>query len=185
MSYKLENIIMEKRYPLLFSQCNNDEEGDGESNDTTTYINYDINQVTDLLYIGSKKAREYIEEYKIECVISLGNSFDRNLYTEINANIEEIPISIDDVGGANIIKEIHKCNKILDRLKSENKKCLIHCFGGISRSATIVIGYLMYSEKLTAVDAYNKLKKIRPFINPNNGFWSKLSNEYEKYLKIL
>jgi len=47
---------------------------------------------------------------------------------------------------------------------------LVHCFAGVSRSATIVIAYLMQEHGLTLTDALMHVRKQRYFINPNDGF---------------
>lgn len=41
---------------------------------------------------------------------------------------------------------------------------------GISRSATIVIAYLMFAEKLHINKAFNFVKERRSMIDPNEGF---------------
>lgn len=63
---------------------------------------------------------------------------------------------------------------------------MVHCVAGISRSATIVIGYLMkvnrYSvEKVISdlIKALLKVKKKRSIVNPNKGFMMEL-REFEK-----
>jgi hypothetical protein len=52
---------------------------------------------------------------------------------------------------------------------------------GMSRSATLVIAYLMKVEKYDLRAAYIKLLHARPIIRPNNYFMSQLC-EYEMYL---
>jgi predicted protein tyrosine phosphatase len=47
---------------------------------------------------------------------------------------------------------------------------LVHCFAGVSRSATIVIAYLMVEYGMTLNDALIHVRKQRYFINPNDGF---------------
>lgn len=49
-------------------------------------------------------------------------------------------------------------------------KVLVHCVAGVSRSATVVIGYLMCKEGLSYNAAYNVVAEARPWINPNPGF---------------
>lgn len=49
-------------------------------------------------------------------------------------------------------------------------KVLVHCHRGVSRSATIVIMYLMRKFKLTLRDAYKLVKSRRDKIDPNAGF---------------
>lgn len=50
---------------------------------------------------------------------------------------------------------------------------------GISRSATIVTAYLMRSCSMTAKDALAQLKKVRPIVRPNNGFFTQLKIYYD------
>ena len=60
----------------------------------------------------------------------------------------------------------------------------MHCAAGISRSASVVIGYLMYSEKLAFKEAAEAVKGVRPLINPNPGFvvqlkeWERMEHEF-------
>lgn len=42
---------------------------------------------------------------------------------------------------------------------------LVHCFAGKSRSTTILLSYLMYSERWTLEQAYAHVKRCRPTIN--------------------
>ena len=44
---------------------------------------------------------------------------------------------------------------------------LVHCQGGVSRSAAITIAYLMYHMKLPLKDAYKFVKDKRPLLNLN------------------
>jgi protein-tyrosine phosphatase len=50
------------------------------------------------------------------------------------------------------------------------KVVLVHCMMGISRSATIVLAYLMYSRKMRLDDATRHVLQQRLCIFPNDGF---------------
>jgi len=81
----------------------------------------------------------------------------------------DILVDIDD-----IVDQIH------DEIIKENA-VLIHCAQGVSRSASVVIGYLMKYEKMNFDDAYKHVKSLRSCINPNSGFVDQL----KKYSKSL
>lgn len=54
-------------------------------------------------------------------------------------------------------------------------KVMVHCFAGKSRSASIVIGYLMKTQKMKFEDALKFVGKFRPCVEPNIGFCTQLS----------
>jgi len=58
---------------------------------------------------------------------------------------------------------------------------LIHCYAGVSRSATVVISYLMKYHGMTCDVAKSYLKSKRRCICPNEGFMRQLY-EYEQHL---
>lgn len=52
----------------------------------------------------------------------------------------------------------------------QNGNVLVHCMGGISRSATIVIAYIMWSQKRCYQDALKYVDEMREGVYPNEGF---------------
>ena len=54
---------------------------------------------------------------------------------------------------------------------------LIHCVMGMSRSASMVLLYLMHEYKLSLKECYDQVKIQRPFINPNPKFLKELGKE--------
>jgi len=69
-----------------------------------------------------------------------------------------------------IIKYFGECLNFMDW----EEKTLVHCKIGTSRSATIVIAYLMWKQKMKYDDAYNFVKIKRKRIGPNSGFKEQL-----------
>lgn len=60
-------------------------------------------------------------------------------------------------------------------------KTLVHCVAGVSRSASICIAYLVKYHHMALDQAYKHVKRRRPVIHPNVGFWKQLI-EYEHRL---
>ena len=64
---------------------------------------------------------------------------------------------------------------------SNNNKVLVHCNAGVSRSATMIIAYLMKYHKMTYNQALETVRKNRPSAQPNRGFERQLK-EWESTL---
>ncbi|KAI3662475.1 hypothetical protein MP638_003615 [Amoeboaphelidium occidentale] len=58
----------------------------------------------------------------------------------------------------------------IDLVNSKDKAVLIHCKQGLSRSATLVIAYVMKELKISMEEAYTFVKKKSPNVSPNLGF---------------
>ncbi|XP_028840537.1 uncharacterized protein LOC114793068 [Denticeps clupeoides] len=69
------------------------------------------------------------------------------------------------------IEEAHQCGRGV----------LVHCQAGVSRSATIVIAYLMKHTLMTMMDAYKYVRSRRPVVSPNLNFMGQLL-EFERDL---
>lgn len=80
---------------------------------------------------------------------------------------------------AEYIPEVHK---FIDKALSEEGKVYCHCREGKSRSASLVISYLMKKYNMTFDEALAYLKAKRPIVKPNVGFEIDLRN-YEREIK--
>lgn len=57
---------------------------------------------------------------------------------------------------------------------SKDARVMVHCIWGKSRSASIVMAYLMATRRLTTIKAFLFVKKHRMFIQPNRSFVNQL-----------
>ena len=129
-------------------------------------MSYNIDKITNNIYLGNIKGlseKEYLKTEKIKSILSLTKETPK-VDDELNINQKILPI--DDLYSENIIKHFKECIEFIDN----NGKIFIHCECGVSRSATIVIAYLMWKTHSTFEAVYSFVKKTRPEIDPNNGF---------------
>ena len=84
-------------------------------------------------------------------------------------------IKIDDINSESFQDDlIELVNDMHKLINEENKKIFVHCLMGSSRSATVILLYMMKYLDLELDVAYNKLKEIRPTINVNTTFMNQL-----------
>jgi len=83
-------------------------------------------------------------------------------------------IKIEDSCRENITEIIPDAIQFIDLARENKSSVLIHCQGGVSRSPTVVISYLMHLNKLSLTEAYQYVKEKRPCIAPNLNFMGQL-----------
>ena len=138
-----------------------------------------LSQVTENLYLGNIKDAQSAAKLKslgITKVLSIINESQLLKYSD---NIEHKLINVADIPRQNIIQYFGECLMFID---DNNKKVLVHCYAGVSRSATIVIAYIMWKNQLDYAEASKYLERIRPIIFPNYGFVRQLEI-FDKLLK--
>lgn len=92
---------------------------------------------------------------------------------------------MSDYGTSQLKDLINDCFDFIDASRANNENILVHCRGGINRSATIVIAYLMLKENMTLCDAWKFVKERRSKISPHREYLEQLRTfEMEKYGKV-
>ena len=94
--------------------------------------------------------------------------------------IEYKVVSISDSPDQRIDLKFPECFEFIRYALESGGKILIHCFQGVSRSASIIIAYLMTYHDMSFIQAVNFLKQKRIIINPNFGFMEQLRNYAKK-----
>ena len=64
---------------------------------------------------------------------------------------------------------------------AQENRVLVHCLAGMSRSATIVIAYLLATTPMTAKEATEFVRSKRKIIRPNYGFTKQLEQYEMRY----
>ena len=124
-----------------------------------------MDSITDKVYLGnylSARDEEYLIKNNFTGVLSCTGESSPQYQ---NKSIKHLIFSINDTNNTNIIKYFKEALKFID----EQVKVLVHCLAGVSRSATLVIAYFMWKNKLTYDKSYQMVFEHR-IINPNDGF---------------
>lgn len=136
------------------------------------------------LYLGPYSAAMrskcgYLLENKVTHIVCIRQSVEAHF---IRPNFPEtfkyMVLDIADSATENIIQHFSKVKKFLDECCSSGGRALIHGNAGISRSAAVVIAFIMEKYGLSYKHAFSLVQRKRFCINPNEGFAHQLK-EYE------
>ena len=142
--------------------------------------NFEANEIIYGLYIGNLNSVYDINGLKNEGIteiISVIAGFEPPYPNDFNYLI----INALDNENTNLMKSFEKTNEFIQKAFYENKKVLIHCQAGRSRSATILAAYLIKTFGMNSKTVLEIIKSKRSIIQPNK-YFSKQLEEYYNYL---
>ena len=138
--------------------------------------------ISSFLYLGDYTQATnatVLNELQITHILDASNE---NLSQESSQvlKLKYCAVNVWDLESENIAQHFKVTNKfIADCAKNLGGRVLVHCRAGVSRSAAIVIAYLLWSRKLkTLREAITCVVLNRPIVSPNEGFRKQLL-EYE------
>ena len=104
-------------------------------------------------------------------------------YDPFDQRLTTLKINAEDKKDYNLMQHFEEAHQFIDEAILSGGRCLVHCSAGISRSATIVISYLMSRFNMSLYDAYNHVLFRRSRLMPNKSFISQLI-QYEQELNF-
>jgi len=87
-------------------------------------------------------------------------------------DILQIPIS--NYGETGLRSCLDKCFNFIEEARKNAKNILVHCHAGVNRSATVVVAYLMASQKWDLKTAYSYVKERRKIIELDPKYFQQL-----------
>jgi atypical dual specificity phosphatase len=143
-------------------------------------ITAQVDEIDKFLYLtgASGVRRDHIRQRGITCIINCTIEVP-NLSLP---NVEFINVRIDDSPYALIGRFFDECADKIEQHRLVGGNVLVHCMAGVSRSASIIIAYLVRYREMSLRDAYMLVRGKRSIIRPNVGFWKQLI-EYEHHVR--
>lgn len=124
--------------------------------------------------------QNFVNNRKKSAVLVSSAAMTHELILDLNAK------KVDNV--ENLISEksfdIDQITQIATQKSNNQHRVLVHCAMGMSRSATMVIMYLMRKFEVDWNMAFDIVKTRREIIDPNTGFLEKLQNYEGKQYKL-
>ncbi|XP_043842350.1 dual specificity phosphatase 29 isoform X1 [Dromiciops gliroides] len=148
-----------------------------------------VNEVWPKLYIGDEATaldRYSLEKSGFTHILNAAHgrwNVDTGPEYYRDMSIEYHGVEADDLPTFNLSEFFYSAAEFIDAaLQSDRNKILVHCVMGRSRSATLVLAYLMIYRNMTVVEAIEQVAKNRCVL-PNRGFLKQL-RELDKQLLL-
>ncbi|KAG5487031.1 hypothetical protein LSCM1_07698 [Leishmania martiniquensis] len=142
---------------------------------------YPMSDITSLLAVGSWKDASdpvLLKKHNIGYVLNVAKELipteEAKAIAEKNDIVSEwIPMS--DSHSQDVSEHLLKAFRFIERARKEHSRVLVHCRRGISRSAAIIVAYLMASEHRSYEDALRFVTERRSCVSLNLAFQERLS----------
>uniref|UniRef100_UPI00398E3965 dual specificity protein phosphatase 10 isoform X2 n=1 Tax=Pristiophorus japonicus TaxID=55135 RepID=UPI00398E3965 len=144
--------------------------------------NAELTPILPFLFLGNEQDAQDIEKMQrmnIGYIINVTTHLPLYHYEKGIFHYKRLPAT--DSNKQNLRQYFEEAFEFIEEAHQCGKGLLIHCQAGVSRSATIVIAYLMKHTRMTMTDAYKFVKGKRPIISPNLNFMGQLL-EFEEDL---
>ena len=146
--------------------------------DTTVYNQ--IAQLTPNLFLSSATALtpQALSKYNISLIINV----TKELPLLPVDGAKTLRINIEDRSSEDLFPYFESVSSLVREHERSGGLVVIHCVAGVSRSAALCLAFLVkYYCSLS--EAWNYVKTIRPWVNPNTGFWTQLES-WEQLVKM-
>jgi dual specificity MAP kinase phosphatase len=174
-----------QHYPTFcFISSSNDNHNDYHPlpSPTVDIDSYEMSEVLPGLYLGNAHDAQdmnLLKQNQIKFIINISTTIP--CYHENENLFEYLRLSCNDNCQENILQYFEKTFEYIHQNLLLNQNVLVHCQGGISRSPSFIIGYLMKYYSKTFDQAYTIVKDKRKIINPNLNFLAQLTR-YEQMI---
>eukprot|EP01091_Cochliopodium_minus_P003982 TRINITY_DN1390_c0_g1_i1.p1 TRINITY_DN1390_c0_g1~~TRINITY_DN1390_c0_g1_i1.p1 ORF type:complete len:337 (-),score=86.86 TRINITY_DN1390_c0_g1_i1:56-1066(-) len=159
-----------EKYPFLITHVPQEL----EYNNSLSFPNQILQKDNSFLYLGgieNAKSKECIDSLNIKNIVNVTSHYD-NQFEE--TGIKYLRISIQDNTQQNIADHFEMSYNFIKESLEKKENILIHCVAGVSRSASLVLAFLMKYNNTSYKETFEYLRKRRKNIFPNVGFLKQL-----------
>lgn len=153
------------------------------SEDTTKKYDHNATLIIKIknsnIFLGElqhSKDKEFLKKNNITSIACIMEDKPFLLDDEFSKDFNFLHLCLKDSLGEKIDKYFDEFIQFINTQIDENRSILVHCHMGISRSATMMIMYLMKEHNYNLEEAHNFIKSKRPQIDPNFGFYCILNS---------
>ena len=122
--------------------------------------------------------RDLMRKYGVTHVLNVSKQL-KNFHPD---DFVYLKINCLDADNYNIVADFEPARNFIKQVEDCKGRVLVHCIAGVSRSVCMILMYMMAEHGICLNQIYKHIKKVRPFIKPNEGFRLQMAQFELKYL---
>lgn len=120
-------------------------------------------------FMNDEQWEEFARRKKVGLVVTAAKE-----QKGVCSQARRLRVDVDDSPDEDLLRYFSGVCAQLEGAFARKEVVLVHCAAGISRSATLVIAWLMFRQGLSLDEALSFVRKRRPIVRPNLGFMRQL-----------
>lgn len=135
-----------------------------------------MDRIDDLLFLGCRAAVDMCAPLGFTHRVQLATDpvDDQMTRSHIKSTDTLLYIQLDDDEEASLDDAISRFIAFMELRDERTDRVFLHCQGGVSRSASMALVYLMRFKRMRLSEALPYLHQCRPCVQPNIGFMAQL-----------
>ncbi|KAK3917765.1 Dual specificity protein phosphatase 18 [Frankliniella fusca] len=135
------------------------------------------------LLLGSAAALRpgLLATLSVTCVINCATELPN---TPVPENVAYLRVPLVDHPSAALHQHLDTVADAIEEVRLQGGRTLVHCVAGVSRSAALVLGYLVKHRAMPLADAFALVRAARPCVRPNSGFFRQLIDWEQRCLGV-
>lgn len=138
------------------------------------------------LYLSGQDVSSNLETLKENKITHIINAAAEICDSCFSNDFKYLNLYLRDQANENIECCFYTSFDFIEEAKKQGGRVLVHCVQGISRSTTIILSYLILSQRITYEEALKYTESKREIVNPNVGFsiqaqdfYTRITQNYE------
>lgn len=141
------------------------------------FSKYDyLNQIVPGVFLTSYRTSCNLELLRQNGITHVVNASQRQ--DPYPSEFTYLHLDVEDEEEEDIARYFTKTSRFITNALQKGGRVVVNCMMGISRSATLVLAFLVQKRHFSLSEAMQSVKTIRPVICPNDGFMSQLRDRF-------
>lgn len=137
--------------------------------DRATVPRHDADEIVEGIFLGNSDAARsaaWVAEARVGAIVNCADDVEPVAHDGVF--LQRFPLQ--DTTRADVLPHLDAAADAMRTAVLEGRRALVHCSAGASRSATVLLAYLLRDRGLSLLEAFRLVRARRPIVYPNKGF---------------